>query len=143
MIDTILQEISNISIVTMAVSLATKKSNPTGITLVLNFVPFLINWVRFIQKTNICIAAMAVSLTMDFKIRNWFMSQGLQVGHEWIDFKIFSLQVLRNANLKISAYEMPKCSSKYTLWLSSLKSNFDVNLKIACSIYVIFMLMNQ
>lgn len=43
------------------------------------------------------------------------MSQELQVGHEWIDFKIFSLQVLRNANLKISAYEMPKCSSKYTL----------------------------
>ena len=31
------------------------------------------------------------------KIRSWSISQGLQVGHEWSEFKIFRVRVLGNA----------------------------------------------
>ena len=35
------------------------------------------------------------------KIRSPCISQGLQVGHEWSEFKVFSLHVLRNVILKV------------------------------------------
>ena len=47
------------------------------------------------------------------KVRSPCISQGCQVGHNWCEFKIFSLQVLRNVLLK----------NKYLLWYISLKSN--------------------
>ena len=47
------------------------------------------------------------------KVRSPCISQGCQVGHNWCEFKIFSLQVLRNVLLK----------NKYLRWHISLKSN--------------------
>ena len=36
------------------------------------------------------------------QVRSRCISQGLQVGHDWIEFKIFKLQVLTNGILKIN-----------------------------------------
>ena len=58
----VLQEIVNISTATIAVPLATKKSNPTGIFLVLKSLHFFITWVQFVQ--NICVTIMTVLIAI-------------------------------------------------------------------------------